>query len=137
MAERRASVIVCDEILYAMTGKAFLQGVYQSDIMIPGQELTIQQLVFYFSAETPRDNPFKKIVLKVIPPGMPPSQVDVALPPTPNLTPDRNKMILRAPLLLQQPILRPGKIETIVVTESEELDAGGAWVVSVSPPLPT
>jgi hypothetical protein len=33
-------------------------------------------------------------------------------------------------------MLRPGKIETTVITESEELDAGGIWVTPVAPTLP-
>lgn len=133
MILRTASVLVCDEILFAMTGKVFLQGVYTTDITIPGDELNVPQLVFYFSAETPKENPFKKLILKVLPPEGQPSQLEIPLatiPPALNLS--RPKMILRAPLLLQQLVLRPGKIETKVITESEELDAGGIWITSVS-----
>lgn len=135
MSERRASVIVCDDILYALTGKAFLQGVYQTDITIPGPELQIQQLVFYFSAETPKENEFKTVVLKVTLPGSPPAQIEVAIPAF-NANPGRKIMTLRAPLLLQQPILRPGRIEATVVTESDELAAAGPWIVSI-PPAPS
>jgi hypothetical protein len=132
MSERRASVIVCDDILFSITGKVFLQGVYQTDITIPGDELTIGQFIFYFTVETPKENPFKKITLSVLLPGGTPNQFEVPLASiAPTLNPNRPKMVLRSPFLIQQPILRPGKIETKVITESGEIDAGGAWMVSV------
>ena len=130
---RTASVIVCDDILFGLTGKAYLHGVYTSDITIPGDELNLNQLVFYFTAETAKEKPFKKITLRVVPPGMPPAQFQMpsieAIPQIANHA--RPKMIVRAPLLMQQLVLRPGKIETTVITESEELDAGGIWITSV------
>lgn len=135
MSERRATVIVCDEILYSVTGKVFLQGVYQSDIAIPGSELAIGQLLFYFIVETPRERPFQKVALKIILPQMPPTTIETQLTFLP-VPPDRKTMVLRAPFLLQQPILRPGKVETLVVTEGEELDAGGIWINSLQPPMP-
>jgi hypothetical protein len=131
-AERRASVIVCDEVLFALTGKVFLQGVYPSDITIFGQEISYPQLVFYFTAETSKEYPFKKMTLKVVPPGMPPALLDVPIETIPQTrNPDRPKMVIRAPILIQQILLRPGKIETAVITEVEELDAGGMWVASI------
>jgi hypothetical protein len=131
--QRRASVMVCDEILFGLTGKVYLQGVYTADITIPGGELHVNQLIFYFTAETSKEKPFKKITLKVVAPEMPPAQFEL---PTVEVLPQiandaRPKMIMRAPLLMQQLVLKPGKIETTVITESEELDAGGIWVVSV------
>jgi hypothetical protein len=133
MAPRTASVLVCDEVLFNITGKAFLQGVYPIDITIPGNELSLGQLVFYFSIETDRKNPIKTLALKVVPPGEKPSQLEVSLAtvPPPSVNPDRPRMMLRAPLLVQQMVLRPGKIETKVITELEELDAGGIWIISV------
>jgi hypothetical protein len=131
--ERRAHVLVCDDVLFGLTGKVFLQGVYTSDITIPGDELVVPQLVFYFSAETSKDKPFKKVTLRVVPPGASPIAIEIPIETIPQVSnPDRPKMMLRAPVLLQQPTLRPGKIETILVTESEELDAGGIWITSVT-----
>ncbi|MCP3475641.1 hypothetical protein NLM33_35805 [Bradyrhizobium sp. CCGUVB1N3] len=132
--ERRAYVVVCDDVLFGLTGKAFLQGVYTSDITLPSNdELIIPQLVFYFSAETPKKNPFKKMALRVTPPSMPPAVVEIPIETMPQANnPHRPKMLVRAPVLLQQVRLRPGKIETTVVTESEELDAGGIWITSTA-----
>jgi len=63
---------------------------------------------------------------------MPPSELEIPIATIPQVVnPDRPKIILRAPLLVQQPQLRPGKTQTIVVTESDELDAGGIWITSV------
>jgi hypothetical protein len=130
--QRTASVVVCDEILFGLTGKSFLQGLYTGDITIPGDQLSVNQLVFYFTVETPKSNPFKKITLRVVPPYMPAAQYDVPFESVPEIAnKDRPKMIVRAPLLMQQLLLRPGKVETTVLTESEELDAGGIWVTSV------
>ncbi|OAF11769.1 hypothetical protein AYJ54_07875 [Bradyrhizobium centrolobii] len=135
--ERRASVVVCDDVLVAMNGKVFLNGVYTSDIAVPAEGLTVGQLVFYFTAETPKDNPFQKITLKVTPPGAVPAVLDIPLENLPPLSnPERPKMFVRAPILLQQIQLRPGKIETTVLTEAgEELDAGGVWVSVLQPRL--
>jgi hypothetical protein len=130
--ERRAYVLVCDDILFALSGKAYLQGVYTNDITILGDELTLPQLAFYFTVETAKEKPFSNITLKVIPPGMPAAQVEIPVQSFPQaVNPERPKMILRAPVLLQQIVLRPGKIQTFVVTETEELDAGGIWVMSL------
>jgi hypothetical protein len=129
--ERRASVIVCDDILFGMTGKVFLQGVYTTDIIISGTELTLPQLVFYFSIESSKENLFKKLILKIAPPTLPPLHQEIPIQNIQQLTnPDRPKMIVRAPMMFQQIVLRPGKIETLVITESEELDAGGIWITS-------
>ena len=129
---RTASVIVCDDILFGLTGKAFLQGVYVSDITIHGNALAVPQLVFYFTIETSKEKPFKKITLKVVPFGTAPTQLDIPIELVFQSTnPARPKMVVRAPVLVQQIMLRPGKIETTVITESEELDAGGIWVMSL------
>jgi hypothetical protein len=138
MVARTASVLVCDDLLYGLTGKVLLQGVYTTDITIPGDELLVQQLVFYFSAQTPKENPFKSITLQVTPPVGDPAQLIVPVLAIPAFTnPNRDVMIFRAPILVQQWLLRPGKIETTVITESGELDAGGIWVASVSKANPS
>jgi len=133
MILRTASVIVCDEILFSLTGKGFLQGVYTSDITIPSTELIVAQLVFFFSVETAKENPFKKIILKVTPPKTPATELEVPLATIPQIfNPNRPKMIVRVPMIIQQVVLRPGKIETKVITEGDELDAGGIWITSTA-----
>ncbi len=134
--QRTASVIVCDEILFSLTGKSFLNGVYTGDITIPGDQLAVNQLVFYFTIETPKSKPFEKVILKVVPPYVPPAEFIVPFDTVQQfINKERPKIILRAPLLMQQLVLRPGKIETTVITESEELDAGGVWIANFPKPV--
>ena len=132
MTSRTASVIVADDLLIGVVGKFYLHGIYPTDIAIPGDELSINQLVFYFSAETPKENPFKTIILKATFPGGDLRQFVLPILQPTIVNPDRPKMVVRAPLLAQQLILRPGKIETVVITETEELDAGGFWITSTT-----
>jgi hypothetical protein len=139
MTDRTASVIVCDEALFSVTGKAYLNGVYPSDITISGDALQIHQLVFYFAAETPKDKPFKKLTLKATFPGSGSTQFEINVDAVQQVhNPARPKMVVRAPLLVQQILLKPGKIETKVIDETgAELDAGGIWVTTTVPPTPT
>jgi hypothetical protein len=86
---------------------------------------------------TPKERPFKKITLKVSPFGTSATEFNLPIESIPqSMNPTRPKMIVRVPVLVQQIMLRPGKIETTVITESEELDAGGIWVMPVAPALP-
>jgi len=135
MSSRTASVLVCDDILFGMNGKVVLQGVYAADINIPGREILVPQLVFYFSVQTPKTNRFKRVTLKVTPPGGTNTLVDLPISETPPaaINAERPLMIIRAPVLVQYIMLRPGKIETTVITENEEIDAGGVWVSAISP----
>jgi hypothetical protein len=131
--ERRAFVIVCDELLFSVTNKTYLNGIYATDIAIPGDELMLNQLVFYFTVETSKEKPLSTIILRVTPPGGKSTEQEINVEAIPSiLNPSRPKMILRAPLLVQQILIRPGKIETIVIADGDELDAGGIWVTSVS-----
>lgn len=132
MTSRTASVLVSDDMLFGLTGKVFLHGVYTSDITISGDVLVVPQLVFYFTVWTPKARPFSQVNLKVTPPGEPPSTLEIPIGGPHVINPDRPHMILRAPILLQQVALRPGKIETQVLADGEEIDAGGIWVTSVA-----
>jgi hypothetical protein len=131
--ERRAFVIVCDEFLFSITNKTYLNGIYATDITIPGDELMLNQLVFYFTVETPKEKPLSTIILRAVPPGGKIAELEINVQAIPQiLNPGRQKIILRAPLLVQQILVRPGKIQTTVIADGEELDAGGIWITSVS-----
>jgi hypothetical protein len=132
MIKRVASVLVCDDVLFGITGKAYLNGVYTGDITIPGDELTINQLVFYFTVETPKQKPIHFATLRVTPPGTTPTELHVPLlPAQASVNPARPQIIIRAPLVVQQLVLKPGKIETVVIADGDELDAGGIWIITV------
>ncbi|MBN9039838.1 MAG: hypothetical protein J0H38_01005 [Rhizobiales bacterium] len=130
MNERKASVIVCDEFTWSLTGKANFFGVYVQDIVIPIPEVTINQMVFFFSVETDANDPFKQVELKVEFPGSPPFTQPIAMDALPMPPPaGRTKITYRFPIMLQQRVLRPGRIATSVIHERGELSAGGVWIV--------
>jgi hypothetical protein len=133
MTERKASVFVCDEVLFSLTGKVTISGMYTQDIVISGEEQQIGQLAFFFTIETPKSEPFKSLLLKIAFPGSDPIQTPAPVTTQPNFSNDdrRKSIIHRQPLLIPLPILRPGRIVASVVHESGEIEAGGFWVVSV------
>jgi hypothetical protein len=132
MTDRRASVVACDNILFDVTGKIYLHGLYPADITIPGDELIVNQLMFYFTLLTPKERPFKNVTLKVTPPQQKTVELQIPVAAVQHVkNPDRPMMILRAPLLVQQLVLMLGKIETKAFADDEELDAGGIWVTTV------
>jgi len=130
MSDRSASVIVCDDFTWSLTGKANLIGVYVQDILIPSVELPINQMVFFFTVQTGADDPFQHLALKVNFPGDEPiiQPIPISVPESPRPV-ERTKLFFRLPILVQQRILRPGKIATSVIHERGELDAGGVWII--------
>jgi hypothetical protein len=133
MTERKASVFLCDEALFSLSGKITISGMYTQDLVVAGNEQQIGQLVFFFTIETPKSEPFKSLTLKVVFPGSDPIEAPTptAVIPTASANPRRKSIIHRAPLLIPQPILRPGRIVASVIHESGEIEAGGFWVVTL------
>jgi hypothetical protein len=132
MSERRASVFVCDELFFTLVGKVTISGMYTTnDIAIPGDELRAAQMVFVFLIETPVEDPLMSITLKVTFPGSDP----VIVPPQ-NMgfftDPRRKVMVSKQPFLIQQPLLRPGRIETAVIHDKGEINAGDIWITSLA-----
>lgn len=130
---RKASAFVCDEALFSLTGKITISGLYTQDIIIVSNEQQINQLLFFFTVETPKSEPFKSATLKITFPGGEPVLVPMItiIPPT-SLDDDRRKsMVFRQPVLVPMPILRPGRIVASVLHEGGEMEAGGFWVVTL------
>jgi hypothetical protein len=76
-----------------------------------------------------------QLTLKATPPDSQATELQIEVEAIPQVrNRDRPRMLLRAPLIVQHILLRPGKKETKVITEAEELDAGGIWVSSISSP---
>lgn len=134
MNERTAYVLVCDDATWSLTGKMNLFGVYGNDIMIPHTEMAINQMVFYFDIQTGADDPFQQLSIQIEFPGDPALQQAIAIenPSSPRPT-GRTKITYKVPFMVQQRILRPGKINTHVIHERGKIDAGGVWVVH--PPI--
>jgi hypothetical protein len=133
MNGRRAFVLVCDDALFSLSGKVTLAGVYPGDITISGDELTVAQLIFFFTIETPKEDVFSNIKLRVTLPSLAPVTMEIPMPALPtNIDARRTKYVLKLPFLIQQPQLKPGRIETVVILDDDEIDAGGIWITSVA-----
>jgi hypothetical protein len=138
--DRQASVIIADDLTASLVGKFNLFGIYTSDIVIPTDPAFLTQLVFLFSLDTSIDDIFHYAQLKVTLPGMPTATQDVPIPspPLPSQVPEgRTRWLLRQPILIQQLVLRPGRIEAKVVHDKGEIEVKGLpWISLVSPPPP-
>jgi hypothetical protein len=134
MSGAKASFLVCDDLLYSLTGKVNLVGIYAQDIVIPADELLMQQLIFFFVLEMPKDKVFKKISFRIELPQSDPLDFPIpVLVRKSSEVDERRKMLAwRHPVLVQQPILRLGRISASVVHEGRRLDAGGIWVTSIA-----
>jgi hypothetical protein len=138
MISRHATLLVADEIFYNLHGKAILQGIYHGDLTIPTNPSVSPQLIFYFMAETDIASPFRSLFAEVTLPGNPPVRNSVALIPPEifaNVDKSRTRAYYRHPLLVQSPMLRPGRIEAKLIHESGEIAVGAPWIV-LNLPLP-
>jgi len=132
MADRKSYVIVCDDLWISLLGKINLIGTYTQDIVISGQAVAVPQMVFYFVCETDKEDPFQSISLQVEFPGDAPRIMPVQFMPHPTVTdPTRNKIVLKQPFLIQNVILRPGRIKATVIDGGRAIDAGGIWITSL------
>jgi hypothetical protein len=133
MIERSASVFACDEVLYSLSGKITVSGMYTGDIIVPGENTVLNQLIFFFTAITPAHDPFRLLRIRVIIPGNFPVESNVPISvSTMGINSRRTQLVYRYPVLAQQPIARPGLIETTVIHERGMMDAGGIWISSLT-----
>jgi hypothetical protein len=136
MTDRKASVFLCDEVLYNLTGKVMIQGLYTTgDIAIPTNELKTNQLVFVFSIETPIEKPLTSVSLRVTFPESVPNFFTMPVAPHNPLLltdPRRKTISFTQAFLIQQPILKPGEIKTAVIHDEGEIDSGSIWITSVA-----
>jgi hypothetical protein len=133
---RQASVLVCDDLLVSMLGKFTTIGIYTADITIPSEPIVANQLVFLFIVETDVDDLFERMTLEVTMPGQPSVKMDVPLAPPPPI-PGRTRWFLRWPFMIQQPVLRPGRIEAKVIHEKGEILTSGPWISLLQQAPPT
>ncbi len=138
---RQAAVLIADEIYYNLHGKAILQGIYSTDLIINTEQITAPQLIFFFIIETDIGEPFKSLAVEDTLPGSPPLRNFVMVPPPQWLElqakaqPDRTKFTVRHPLLVPGPILRPGRIEAKVIHDTGEIAVTSQWI-TLNPPVP-
>jgi hypothetical protein len=140
MIPRHATVIICDELLFSITGKINLLGSYTGDITIPTDPTQVGQLLFYFLVETDVQDPYKSLTFQVTLPQANPVTQIVPVVPQIQILSGRPRYTVRLPLLIPQPLLHPGRIEAKVIHESGELIAGTPWIVLAGqqhPPVPS
>jgi hypothetical protein len=137
MSERSAVVLVCDELSVSLNGKFNIAGLYSTEILIPTNPTTVNQLVFLLLIETGVEEPFRSLSVEISLPGSAPVRQD--LPPVPDIphAPDRTRINFRWPFLISQVVLRPGHIGVKVIHENGEIDASGApWIFMAIQPTP-
>jgi hypothetical protein len=135
MTDRRATFLMCDDLSVALNGKFTLFGMYPADIVIPGEQAQLGQLVVFVEAETLIERPFKSLAILVKLPGEAEPKVldaSAALQQMPPLVAGRAVMRVRVPFLIPQPLLKPGAIEVTVVHEEGALPAGKQWVITAA-----
>jgi hypothetical protein len=137
VSKLKTSVLVCDELFFTLTGKQLAQGIYTTDdIAIPSSEHRAPQLVFIFSIECPLDDFMSSATFKIELPDTPPHVHTVPVaPPNPMMVaanPARKVWSFMHPVLVQQPLLKPGVIKTTLITEHEEVDCGTIWITSLA-----
>jgi hypothetical protein len=125
--DRQASVLVSDELYITLLGKFVVHGVYTTDIVIPTEQTAAPQLIFLFQIGTDIGDLFEKLQVQVTLPGEPPRTMAIPVGPvTP--TPERTRWLIHWPLLVQQAILRPGRIEVKVIHERGEILVSAPWI---------
>jgi len=127
MISRQATVIVSDELLISLTGKVTILGAYTGDIKIMQEPTTVAQLVFLFIIETSLEDPYRNLTVQVTFPEAEPVRQDIPIGVV--VSPERTRWISRWPLLIPQPILRPGRIDAKLFHEQGELTLAAPWIV--------
>jgi hypothetical protein len=134
---RQATVLVSEDVTFALNGKMNIQGIFTTDIGIPFEPYFATQLVFVFSVETSPDDPYKKLELFV---ELPSSQQNLRHPIVlSTLRPsagDQLRWSIKYPLLFTSPVLRPGPIIAKVIHDKGEISAATPFVVLNVQPRP-
>jgi hypothetical protein len=138
MKSWKASMLVCDDVLVSLSGKFNLLGMYTSDLGVPADPTMANQLVFFFIVEGDLEDRPGSIVLEVTFPGGDTRQTELSAPLSPGPPPpDRKKWYVRAPFLVQNVALRPGRIEGKLKHDGAELAVQGPWISLTPRPSPT
>jgi hypothetical protein len=140
MGKIKASVFVCDEVLFSLTGKLVAHGIYTTDdVAIPSLEYRAPQLVFVFSVEYPREDSVSLAAFKVELPEAAPHTMSAGImqrnPAVLAANPSRKLSSFMHPVLIQSPLLKPGPIKTTVTIDDEEIDSGTIWITSLATAL--
>jgi hypothetical protein len=133
---RQATVIVCDDVTFALNGKMNIQGVYTTDIGIPFEPYATSQLLFVFLIETSPDDPYRTLELSVELPGGQNTRLPIVVPTLRPSAGDQIRWSLKYPLLLPSPLLRAGPIVAKVIHEQGEISTAAPFIVLRPPVTP-
>jgi hypothetical protein len=136
MTERAAHLLVADDLRIALTGKLDLYGIYTGDIIIPGERLVANQLVFLWTVETDAKDPFQTLTFEITLPQAEPNRFSLSLLASPPIPDGRTRRYVKQPQLVQPAILRPGRIQAKVIHERGEIPVRGPWIVSADSSTP-
>jgi hypothetical protein len=125
MTERAAHVITCDDLRVEIGGKFIVVGMYTGGIVIPANEMAVNQIIFLFMISTEIDNPFESLACEITLPGSDPIRINISLSNAPVDEKMRSlgarRRIYNFPMMIANPIFRPGRVEGKVIHESGEL----------------
>lgn len=139
MIERTAHVILCDDLRVEITGKYMLVGMYTGSLAIPNDEVMAPQLVFLFLISTAVEDPFQSLVCEITLPGAEPFRFSAPTAYQANpefIQQGARRIIHRIPVVMQQPVLRPGKTMGKVIHEKGEIEPIGLPFIVKAPILP-
>jgi hypothetical protein len=132
---RQANLITADEVMFSVSGKLNVLGIYATDINIPTDPMVATQLVFLFLIETDTDDPYQKLELRVELPGGDSRQTPLNISGFRGGQADKVRWSLKYPFLFQNPILRPGPIVATVIHDKGIMLPAAPFVVLRAPIL--
>jgi hypothetical protein len=130
-----ASVIVAEDLLTSLSGKANINNVFTNDILIPGELLT--QLVFIFKVEGEQSDLPRNFRYEVQLPGEAIQILERPVPEGWRVPEEREKWVVFQPFLVGPLMLRPGKIEVRIIMGEKTIHLAAPWInlfPTASPP---
>jgi hypothetical protein len=126
---RQATLVVCDEIQFSLSGKITAIGIYTGDIAIMADGVRQNQLCFLFLLESEiAEQPSESISVSVTLPGHGEIKGTTPIFPVQEWPAERTRWYFRFPLLGQFLLLRPGRIEARVFIDGDEIGVTAPWI---------
>jgi hypothetical protein len=127
---RQASVIICEDVTYTLSGKMNIQGMFTTDIGIPFEPYLGNQLVFVFLIEASPDDPYQTLELSVeLPGGQQRLRHPINVPALRPAAGDTLRWSLKQPLLFPSVVLHPGPIIAKVIHDKGEITTAAPFIV--------
>jgi hypothetical protein len=136
----QATMLVCDDTRLEITGKGILIGLYVTDMAIPVPSFQTAQLQFFLIFECTLDERPKSLTFEVTLPNQKPVTWFIPIVQDIKFPEGRDRLVLRQPFQLLNPVLEPGRINARIIHEGGEIELRGPWIVLVenlAPPILT